>query len=216
MAHRHSRPLVVAVAGGSGAGKSTVVQGVVGRMADLRVEVLAHDFYYRDRGDVPLEYRAKLNFDHPDAFETSLLIDHIRSLREGLSVDVPQYDYVSHTRMAETVRKGAGDVVIVEGILVLADDDLCEVADLRVFVDTSAETRLARRVQRDCLERGRSRESVVKQFRDSVQPMHELFVHPTKARAGLVLSGENDVGLCVAAFESELRALMPPARTQGQ
>jgi uridine kinase len=190
-------PLVVGIAGGSGSGKSTVVAAIVGGLAPEPVAHLSHDRYYRDRSDLPPDLRARENFDHPDALETSLLVEHLDRLRGGESVVPPGYDFTTHTRCPGTTPVGPARVVIVEGVLVLADPELRERMDLRVFVDADADLRLARRLARDRRERERSTASILEQYEATVRPMHLTFVEPSRHHAHLVLpeGGHNQVGI---------------------
>jgi len=190
-------PLVVGVAGGTGSGKTTVVQQIVRSLGDDDVTVLEHDSYYRDRSDLRLEERSALNYDHPDALETDLLVRHLQELREGRAVEVPVYDFTRHARRAATETAHSRKAVIVEGILVLADRPLREQMDIKVFVDTDADTRFIRRLQRDLAERGRTLESVVDQYLSTVKPMHLEFVEPSKRYADVIIpeGGHNDVAV---------------------
>jgi uridine kinase len=191
------RPVIIGVAGGSGSGKTTVVREIVSRLGPDDVAVVQHDSYYRDRGGLPLAERAKINYDHPDSLETSLLVDDLRSLLEGRTVDVPVYDFSTHTRTRDVVPLAPRKVVIVEGILVLADPDLRALMAMRVFVDTDADIRLIRRLKRDMTERGRTLESVVTQHLETVRPMHLEFVEPSKRHAHIIIpeGGENFVAV---------------------
>ncbi len=213
-------PLIIGIAGGSGSGKTTVaerVRAAIGRgapapipgvPADGRVAMLEHDAYYRDRTDLTYEERCQLNFDHPDSLETELLVRHLRSLRRGESVDVPIYDFKNHRRSPETRRISPSRVVVVEGILVFADEMLRKELDVRVYVDTDADIRAFRRIRRDIEHRGRSFESIREQYYRTVRPMHLQFVEPSKRWAHVIIpeGGENAVGidLVVALIESRV------------
>jgi uridine kinase len=202
-----TRPFLVGVAGGSGSGKSTVADRLAERGGPGGVVVLRLDAYYRDRGDLPIEQRAALDYDHPDAFDWELLRAHAAALREGQPVDVPAYDFATHARTGEQVAVAPARIVVVEGILVLHDAVLRERLDLRVFVDTDADVCLARRLQRDVAERGRTPESVREQFEATVRPAHVRYVEPTKAHADVVI---RDGGFDDAAIDGLLARL--PAR----
>jgi uridine kinase len=180
-------PIIVGVAGGSGSGKTTVVQQVVQSLGAEQVTVIQHDSYYRDRSTVPPEERTSLNYDHPDALETPLLVDHLRELRDGRPIEVPVYDFTNHTRLAKTVWAEPRNAVIVEGILILADPALRDLMDIRVFVDADPDLRLIRRVERDVSERGRTIESVFDQYLETVRPMHLEFVEPSKRWAHIII-----------------------------
>lgn len=190
-------PLVVGVAGGTGSGKTTVVEQIVRSLGDDEVTVLEHDSYYRDRSHLRLEERAALNYDHPDALETGLLVRHLQELRAGRPVEVPVYDFARHARREDTETVHPREAIIVEGILVLADKPLREEMDIKVFVDTDADTRFIRRLQRDLAERGRTLESVVDQYLSTVKPMHLEFVEPSKRYADVIIpeGGRNNVAV---------------------
>jgi uridine kinase len=189
--------LVVGIAGATGSGKTTVARRMIEALPRGSVALLQHDSYYRDRGDLPYEQRCELNFDHPDALETSLMVEHLQQLRAGKAVKVPIYDFTTHRRGAETQRVEPGPVVVVEGILVLADPDLRAMLDIKVFVDTDADIRVFRRIRRDIEQRGRSFESVRKQYYSTVRPMHQQFVEPSKRWADIIVpeGGRNQVAL---------------------
>lgn len=181
------RPIILGVAGGSGAGKTTVVREIIRALGEDRVTVIHHDAYYRDQSHLAAEERKEINYDHPDALETSLLVEHLRTLREGSPVEVPTYDFTEHTRRPETRRKLPRSVVIVDGILILVDRELRELMDIKVFVDTDDDLRLIRRLQRDLDERGRSLQSVIDQYLTTVKPMHLEFVEPSKRYADIII-----------------------------
>ncbi len=181
------RPLIIGFAGGSGSGKTTIANAVVDAVGTDSVTLIQHDSYYRDQSDVPLEDRAKTNFDHPDSLETELLIEHLEELRDGLNIERPVYDFATHTRSEETVTVRPESAIIVEGILVLVDPDLRALMDLRIYIDTESDLRLMRRLSRDILERGRTVESVLEQYLATVRPMHQQFVEPSKRYADLIV-----------------------------
>ena len=190
-------PTVIGVAGGSGSGKTTVVRRIVDSVGPDQVVVLEHDRYYRDRNDLRLEERAALNYDHPDALETDLLVRHVRALKAWEPVDVPLYDFTRHARRSEVQRYDPRRAIIVEGILIFTEPALRELMDVKVFVDADADTRFIRRLQRDVAERGRTLESVIEQYLATVKPMHFEFVEPTKRYADLIipLGGHNTVAI---------------------
>jgi uridine kinase len=185
------------VAGGSGSGKTTVVREIVRNMGPRQVTVLHHDSYYRDVQHMPLEERLKINYDHPDSLETSLLVRHLHMLGEGLVVQVPIYDFTAHLRSTETQLMEPRKVVIVDGLLILWDRELRELMDIKVFVDTDPDLRFIRRLSRDIEERGRSAESVIEQYLATVRPMHLEFVEPSKRYADVIIpqGGHNLVGV---------------------
>lgn len=184
-------PFTVAIAGGSGSGKTSLTRALVGRLGPTACSVLDHDSYYRDlRHLLPAE-RAATNFDHPASLENELLAHHLRELRAGRAVERPIYDFATHTRTTATKRVDPRSIIVCEGILLLAVPELRDAFDLRVYVDAPADVRALRRVLRDIVERGRTVESVVAQYLETVRPMHERFVEPARETADLVLSGQH-------------------------
>ena len=188
--------MVIGIAGGTGSGKTTITDCLVERFGG-HVSVVHHDNYYKAHHDMPYEERCLLNYDHPDAFDTELMIEHLDQLRSGKSIECPVYDYTIHDRSAETVLIRPTRVIIAEGILIYADPRLCERMDIKIFVDTDADVRILRRIRRDVQERGRSLESVISQYLTTVKPMHEQFVEPSKRRADIIIpeGGQNKVAL---------------------
>lgn len=180
------RPLFIGLAGGSGSGKTTIAEAVVG-LLEGRVALLAHDAYYRHMPELTFDERTKVNYDHPASLETELLVKHLESLRSGVAIEHPVYDFATHLRSDETVRIEPGRVVVVEGILVLAEPELRSELDLKIFVDTDADVRLARRIDRDIAERGRTVDSVIDQYFTTVRPMHIEFVQPSMRYADLII-----------------------------
>ena len=184
--HR-DQPLIIGVAGGSGSGKTTIAESVVEIVGPVHVALVPHDAYYRDQSKLSFEERTRINYDHPDSLETELLAEHLKRLRAGESVDRPVYDFSSHTRSAETVSVDPESVILVEGILVLAEPTLRDLMDLRVYVDTDADLRLLRRLRRDLVERQRTVDSVIEQYEATVRPMHIQFVEPSKRFADIIV-----------------------------
>ena len=186
--------LTIGIAGGTGSGKTTITRRLQRQFAD-QVCTLYHDNYYRAHDGLTMEERSKLNYDEPAAFETDLLVEHLAALRRGEAVDEPIYDYTVHNRSAQTRRLSPAPVVLVEGILILADERLCSSLDIKVFVDADADVRILRRILRDVRDRGRSLESVVNQYLTTVKPMHELYVEPSRRRADIIIpeGGYNEV-----------------------
>ena len=189
--------IVIGVAGGSGSGKTTVVRRIIESIGPAHVALLDHDRYYRDRNDLRLEERAALNYDHPDALETDLMVQHVHELKAGRPVEVPSYDFTRHARLATPEVVPPRRAIIVEGILIFTDASLRALMDIKVFVDTDADTRFIRRLQRDVAERGRTMESVIEQYQSTVKPMHLEFVEPSKRYADLILpqGGHNAVAV---------------------
>lgn len=201
---------MLGIAGGTGSGKTTIASRVAEAVPASRVTVIEHDAYYRDLSHLPLAARHEVNFDHPDALDTDLLIEQLSALRSGVSIEIPAYDFATHTRRGSARRVNPTPLVVVEGILVLADARLRALFDLRVYVDTDADLRLLRRLQRDIQERGRSFESVREQYYASVRPMHLQFVEPSKRWADVIVpeGGDNRaaIELLVGKVESVLAA----------
>jgi uridine kinase len=189
-------PFVIGVAGGTGSGKTTLATKLKDAFRDESV-ILSQDFYYRANTDIPFEERIKLNYDHPNAIDTDLLIEDIRKLKSGQAIDHPQYSFITHTRTNETVHMEPAPVIILEGILIFENKELLNLMDIKVFVDTDADIRLIRRLTRDVKERGRSLDSVIDQYMATVKPMHEQFVEPSKKYADIIIpeGGENLVAL---------------------
>lgn len=202
--------VTVGVAGGTGSGKTTLVEALVERIGRERIALLPHDAYYRDLSHLPLEERARGNFDHPDALETELLVAHLRQLRAGEPIAMPQYDFVTHTRRRQRVMVEPRPVILVEGILILVDPALRAVLDIKLYVDTDTDVRFIRRLQRDIKERGRTVQSVIEQYLATVRPMHLEFVEPSKHYADLIIpeGGFNIVALdmIVARIEAMVGA----------
>lgn len=201
------RPVIIGIAGGSGSGKTTIAAAVVEAVGSDRVVLIQHDAYYRDLAHLEFRERIKTNFDHPDSLETELLIDHLIQLRSGHPVERPVYDFAQHVRTSRTVRVDPEPVVIVEGILVFAEPDLRDLMDLRIYVDTDGDLRVLRRLQRDLVERGRSVETVIAQYLDTVRPMHLQFVEPSKRYADIIVPegyNENAVGTVTSMIRDVL------------
>lgn len=192
-----SRPLIVGIAGGTGSGKTTVAHKLAAAMPAGRCVSIEHDAYYYDQSHLPPDERAKVNYDHPGSLESSLLAEHLRQLRAGRAIDVPLYDFATHSRRTETRHVEPAPVVIVEGILVFVEAGLRDLMDIKIFVDTDADIRLMRRIRRDLEHRGRSFESVRHQYYATVRPMHIEHVEPSKRWADLIVpeGGDNKVAL---------------------
>ncbi len=203
-------PLVIGIAGGSGSGKTTVANVILARVGAARIAYLPHDAYYRDLTHLPTVLRKEVNFDHPDSLETELMIQHIKQLKNWQPVDLPVYDFTHHSRTDQFIHIEPQRVIIVEGILILAEPELRELLDVKIFVDTDPDVRLIRRMLRDITERGRTTESVINQYLKTVRPMHLEFVEPSKRYADVIIpeGGFNTVAMdmVIARIESLLPA----------
>lgn len=188
--------IVIGIAGGTGSGKSTLVKKIKEEFND-RTTILSHDFYYKQHNDITFEQRKKLNYDHPDSFDTDLMIEHIRELASGREIQRPVYDFIIHNRVDDTVAVKPAKVIIVDGILIFENKELRDMFDIKLFIDTDADVRIIRRILRDVSERGRTLESVVNQYLTTVKPMHEQFVEPYKKYADIIIpeGGHNQVAI---------------------
>ncbi len=194
-------PIIIGVAGGTGSGKTTVASSILDRVGAEHITYITHDAYYRDISHLPERLRAQVNFDHPDALETELLVEHLKRLREGQPIEIPIYDFTHHARTDRTQRVEMAPVVIVEGILVFVEPDLRRLFDVKIYIDTDADVRFIRRLRRDIEERGRSVESVCEQYLSTVRPMHLEFVEPSKRYADVIIpeGGFNEVAIEMVA-----------------
>lgn len=200
------RTIVIGIAGGTGSGKSTFTNRLKSAFGD-EITVLYHDNYYKSRDGVPFEVRKKINYDHPDALETDLLVEHIRCLKAGQTIQCPVYDYTLHNRSKETIMIRPRKIIVVEGILSLHDINLRQLFDIKIFVEADADERILRRVLRDTEERGRDLRGIISQYINTVKPMHYLYVEPTKAIADIIInSGMNDVAFDM--IETKIRILL--------
>ena len=199
--------LVIGIAGGTGSGKSTLMDNLVRRF-EGHVTVLSHDNYYKRRDELTYEERTKINYDEPDALETDLMARHLDLLRQGESIDCPVYDFSQHNRSNKTVRIVPKSVIIVEGILIFTDPKICDLLDLRIFVDTDADERILRRIARDTKERGRSLDSVIDQYLTTVKPMHEEFVEPSKKYADVIIPEGGFNSVAVAMLIENIRSII--------
>lgn len=198
--------IVIGVAGGSGSGKSTFTNRIKDYFGD-DVVVLYHDNYYRRQDGVPFEQRVTVNYDHPDSLETELLVEHLKQLKEGKSIECPVYDYTKHNLSDKVIRIDPKPVILVEGILLLADPRVRDLLDIKVYVEADADERILRRISRDVEERGRDLNGIIKQYLTTVKPMHYLYVEPTRSKADIVInSGKNDIAFDL--FVSKIRLLL--------
>ena len=205
-----AQSLVIGICGGTGSGKTTITERIISVLPEASVLVLQQDHYYRDLPHLPLETRARQNFDHPDSLDTPLMVEHVRQLRQGKAIDRPVYDFARYEREPFTIRLEAHPAIIVEGILIFESRPLRDLMDIKIFVDTDADLRFIRRMGRDIRERGRTVDSVVDQYLATVRPMHLEFIEPSKRHADVIIpeGGHNDVGidLVIQKIKSLVRA----------
>lgn len=202
------KPIIIGVAGGTASGKTTVSEAILERVGRQHIAYLEHDSYYRDLGHLPLEERARLNFDHPEALETELLVEHLRRLQAGQPVDVPVYDFATYTRTGQSRRVEPRPVILVEGILIFVDRELRDMMDVKLYVDTDADLRLIRRLQRDTGERGRTLESVIRQYVETVRPMHLEFVEPSKRYADIIIPSGGFNATAIEMIVARIQSLL--------
>ena len=203
-----ARGILMGLAGGSGSGKTMVTQRLISQLGSDRVIVVEQDSYYKNLSHLPFEQRAAQNFDHPDAIDSELLVRQIEALLHGHSIEIPIYDFTKHLRRAETRSTGPHDVIILEGILILDNPQLRELMDIKVYVDTDADLRFLRRLKRDIKERGRSLESVMEQYENSVRPMHLQFVEPSKRYADLIIPEGGYNLVAIDLLRTKIEALL--------
>ena len=199
---------VIGVAGGTGSGKSTLVKKLQEAFVEEDVITLSHDYYYKQNNDITLEERRKLNYDHPQAFDTQMMVEHIKALKENVPIEHPVYSFVEHTRMEETVCVKPSKVIIVDGILIFENKELRDMMDIKVYVDTDADLRLARRILRDVCDRGRTMQSVIEQYTTTVKPMHEEFVEPSKKYADVIIPEGGFNSVAVEMLIQNIRSLI--------
>lgn len=202
------RVFAIGVAGGTGSGKTTVSSRIWEAVGREQIAYIQHDNYYKDQSHLTPEERAQTNYDHPDSLETSLLVRHLRELRAGRPIDMPLYDFAAHNRSKETQRVNPAKVILVEGILIYTEPALRELMDMRIFVDTDADIRFIRRLRRDMVERGRSLDSVVKQYLGTVRPMHMEFVEPSKRYADIIVPQGGNNRVAMEMIVSRIQALL--------
>lgn len=203
--------IVIGVAGGTGSGKTTLVKALVNRFGD-NITVLSHDNYYKRHDELSYEERTKLNYDHPQAFDTEMLVEHIKALKNNVPIEHPVYSFVDHDRTGETVCVKPSKVIIVDGILIFENRELRELMDIKVYVDTDADIRLARRILRDVCERGRTMQSVITQYTSTVKPMHDEFVEPSKKYADVIIPEGGFNSVAVTMLIQNIRSLIERSR----
>ena len=202
------QPIVIAVAGGTASGKTTVAKEILRRVGAEHIACIPHDAYYRDLSHLPPSERAQVNFDHPDSLETNLLIRHLKELRAKMAVEIPVYDFTTHTRTQETRRVEPAPVILVEGILIFVEPELRELFDVKLYVDSDADERFIRRLQRDIEERGRTVNSVCEQYLATVRPMHLEFVEPSKRYADVIIPGGGFNEVAIEMVAARIRGMM--------
>lgn len=200
--------IVIGIAGGTGSGKSTVVRKIVESLPAGEVAVIPQDCYYKDNAHIPLEVRQKMNYDEPAAIEWSLLCHHIEEMRKGKGFKMPTYDFITCSRLKDTIKMSPRDVVVVEGILVLTDPKLREMMDVKVYVDADADERLIRVIHRDCIERGRTPKMVIDRYQETLKPMHELYIEPTKRYADLIVPQGGNNRVAIKLLTDYIRSLL--------
>lgn len=201
------KPIIIGIAGGTGSGKTTLINEIQKDFKD-EIVTLSHDYYYKKIDNLSFEEREKLNYDHPNSFETDLMVEHLKELKKNKNINRPVYNFVEHRRMEETIEVSPAKVIIAEGILIFENKDLLDLFDIKVYVDTDADVRLIRRIMRDVKERGRSMESVINQYLTTVKLMHEEFVEPSKKNADIIIpeGGFNTVALSM--LKDRIRTLL--------
>lgn len=206
--------LIIGIAGGTGSGKTTVVRRIIDSLPKDEVAVMPQDCYYNDNRHIPLEERLKMNYDEPAAIEWDLLCQHLKELKEGKTIEMPTYDFITCSRLKKTITVEPREVVVVEGILVLADKPLRDMMDVRVFVDADADERLIRVIHRDCIERGRTPQMVIDRYSETLKPMHELYIEPSKRYADLIVPQGGHNRVAVKLLTDYIRSLLPSSRQQ--
>ena len=202
--------LIIGIAGDTGSGKTTVVRKIIECLPKDEVAVIPQDCYYKDNAHIPLEERLKMNYDEPASIEWSLLANHVRELKEGKAIEMPTYDFITCSRLRETIHVEPRDVVVVEGILVLTDKELRDMMDVKVFVDADADERLIRVIHRDCIERGRTPKMVIDRYEETLKPMHELYIEPSKRYADLIVPQGGHNNVAIKLLTDYIRSLLKP------
>ena len=201
--------LVIGIVGGTGSGKTTVVRKIIESLPADEVVVMPQDSYYKDNAHIPLEERLKMNYDEPASIEWTLLTEHIKRLKKGEDVEMPTYDFITCSRLKETVHLRPKEVIVVEGILVLTDKELRDMLDVKVFVDADADERLIRVIKRDCVERGRTPQMVIDRYQETLKPMHELYIEPSKRYADLIIPQGGGNNVAIKLLTDYIRSLLP-------
>ena len=202
------RPLIIAIAGGSASGKSTVVREIVNHLKSVDISVICHDDYYKDQTHLSMEERVKTNYDHPSSLDNDLLVEHLKLLMEGKSIDKPEYDFKTHNRMKETTKVNPTKVIFVEGILVLEDKRIRDLSDVKIFVKSDEDIRFIRRLKRDIEERGRDLDSVINQYLSTVKPMFNKFVNPSSRYADIIIPNDNKHDVAVDFLVAKIKDIL--------
>ena len=205
--------LIMGIAGGTGSGKTTVVRSILDSLPKEEVAVIPQDCYYNDNKHIPIEERLNMNYDEPAAIEWTLLCKHLEELKAGKAIEMPTYDFITCARLDKTVRVEPREVVVVEGILVLADKPLRDMMDVKVFVDADADERLIRVIHRDCIERGRTPQIVIDRYEETLKPMHELYIEPSKRYADLIVPQGGHNRVAIKLLTDYIRSLLPSFKT---
>jgi len=202
------QPLIIGISGASASGKSLLANTIVSELGSKQVVIITEDAYYRDRRDLSLEERANINYDHPEAFEHALLEQHLNDLQNDKSIEIPVYDYSQHLRSNETRKIGQHTIIVLEGILLLADEKLRQLMDIKIFMDTPLDVCLIRRLQRDVIQRGRTFESVLKQYETTVRPMYQQFIEPSKRYADIIVPRGGENRIAIEVIKAKLHMLL--------
>lgn len=202
------KPLFIGITGGSGSGKTTIVKKIFQEVPETSIAIIEHDSYYKDQSDMTFEDRCKTNYDHPFAFDTDLLVEHIKQLKNGNSIEKPVYDYEIHNRKTETKTVEPKEIIIVEGLLVFYEKEIRDLLDIKIFVDTDADIRLMRRIVRDMNERSRTLESIIDQYTDTVRPAHEQFIEPSKKYADIIVTEGGNNLVAIDLMVTKIKSLL--------
>lgn len=202
------KPLFIGITGGSGSGKTTIVKKIFQEVPETSIAIIEHDSYYKDQSDMTFEDRCKTNYDHPFAFDTDLLVEHIKQLKNGNPIEKPVYDYEIHNRKSETKTVEPKEIIIVEGLLVFYEKEIRDLLDIKIFVDTDADIRLMRRIVRDMNERSRTLESIIEQYTDTVRPAHEQFIEPSKKYADIIVTEGGNNLVAIDLMVTKIKSLL--------